>query len=77
MAWRTAPGSVCPRLGVSMEDPGRGDPHQHLRPAVSQTVAESDAVLASVEDKEWDIPIIGQQVDETLHLFDGGEEGID
>src|SRR5665811_90929 len=74
-AW-TTPGSVPAWLGIRMEDPRGGDPHQHLRAGVSEPITERDAVVAGVEDEERDLTVIGQQGDEPLHLIDGGGHTI-
>ena len=63
-------------LGIGVEDPCRGDAHQHLRSGVGQPMAEGDAVIPGVEDEQGNLAIIGQQADQSIHLVDGGTSGI-
>ena len=47
-------------LGVGMEDPGRGRAPAP-GPGVGQPVAEGDAVIAGVEDEQWDVAVSGNR----------------
>jgi len=59
-----------------MEHPVGADTDQDLRPGARQPGAEGDWVIAGVEDEQRDGPILGQELDEAFHLFDGGRGGV-
>jgi hypothetical protein len=59
-------------MRVVIKHPVVSDPTKHLDPFAGELVAESDRVVASVEDEERDLGVLGQEHEESADLADRG-----
>ena len=61
---------------VAVKDAVVADAAEDLDALAGEVVADSDAVVAGVEDKQGHLVVLGKESDEAADLLDGGVGGI-